>query len=257
MIISKDIVRIWDLFVILAQREITLKYKRTYLGFIWSLLNPILMAAVLFLAFKIFMRFEIENYTLFILSALFPWNWFSSSVLMSVNTLVWNAPLIKKVIFPKQLLVLSIITGQLVTLICSIPILLILLYYYGGQINMNWLIGIPILIVIQFAAITGVSLAISMLNAFFRDMEHVTSVCINMLFWMTPIIYPLDAIPEKYKTILALNPMIYLIQSWRDVITGNSINWGNVGLAALTAAVFLVIGLLIFKKMSKRLDEVI
>jgi lipopolysaccharide transport system permease protein len=257
MHLKKDTQRLWDLFVILVEREITLKYKRTYMGFVWSLLNPILTAAVLFIAFKIFMRFEMKNYTLFLLSAMFPWNWFSSSVLMSVNSLVWNAPLIRKVIFPKHLLVLSIITGQLVTLLFSLPILAVLLYYYGGKLNAGWLIGIPILIIIQYATVTGVSLAIAMLNAFFRDMEHITGVCINMLFWLTPILYPLSVIPQKYRIILTLNPMIYLIESWRDVIMGNPINWGNMGISALTAVVFLIAGMAIFNRMTKKLDEVL
>lgn len=257
MKIAKSTRRMLDLFLMLAEKEITLKYKRTYLGFIWSLLNPLLTALVLLIAFKVFMRFEMKNYTLFILSAMFPWNWFSLSVIMATNSLTANASLIKKVIFPKQLLIFAIITGQLATLIFSFPILILLLIYYGKAPAWNWVYVIPVLIAIQFMATAGVAKALAVINAFFRDVEHITGVCLNMLFWMTPIIYPIESIPEKYRIIMLLNPMMYLIQSWRDVIMGNPINKGYLAIAFVTAALFYAAGTAVFNIMSKKIDEVL
>src|SRR4030043_1642898 len=96
-----------DLLWLLTKKEITLKYKRTFLGILWSLLNPILFAIVLFIAFKIFMRIQMENYTFFLLAALFPWNWFSASITMSTGALIGNVNLIKKIRFPRHFLILS------------------------------------------------------------------------------------------------------------------------------------------------------
>ena len=246
-----------DLLKLLIKKEITLRYKRTYLGFFWSLLNPLLTSLVLFIAFNVFMRFEMENFALFLLAALFPWTWFSTSVTMSTNTLTGNVSLIKKVIFPKHFLLLATITAQLVNFIFSLPVLIGLSYYYGGAPTLNWLIGVPVLIMVQFAVIYGLALFISIVNAFFRDLEYIVTVLMSLLFWMTPIIYPLEAVPEEYRLLLVMNPVTYLMQAWRDLFFNNMLNWHNIAISMITAAVVLLVGLIIFKKLDKKLDEVL
>jgi len=246
-----------DLLKLLVKKEITLRYKRTYLGFLWSLLNPILTGIVLFIAFNIFMRFEVENFALFVMAAIFPWTWFSASVTMSANTLTGNVSLIKKVIFPKHFLLLATIIAQLVNFIFSLPVLIALVYYYGSSPSLNWLIGIPVLVIVQFVVIYGLSLLISIANAFFRDLEHIINVLVSLLFWMTPIVYPLEAVPEEYRSLLVMNPVTYLMQAWRDLFFNNMLNWHNIFVSAITAVAILLAGLLIFKKLNRKLDEVL
>jgi len=246
-----------DLLRLLVKKEITLRYRRTYLGFLWSLLNPLLTGLVLFMAFNIFMRFEIENFALFLMAALFPWTWFSASVTMSSGVLTGNVSLIKKVIFPKHFLLLAPVIAQLVNFIFTFPVLIGLTYYYGSAPALSWLIGIPVLIVVQFAVIYGLALIISMANAFFRDLEYMVNVLVGLLFWMTPVIYPLEAVPEEYRVLLTMNPVAYLMQAWRDLFFNNTINWYNISISAITAVVVLFAGLLIFKKLDKKLDEVL
>jgi len=246
-----------DLLKLLVKKEITLRYKRTYLGFLWSLLNPILTGVVLFIAFNIFMRFEVENFALFVMAALFPWTWFSASVTLSSNVFTGNVSLIKKVIFPKQFLLLATVIAQLVNFIFSLPVLIGLVYFYGSSLTLEWLIGVPILIIVQFAVVYGLVLMISIANAYFRDLEYLVNVLISLLFWMTPIVYPLEAVPEAYRVILVVNPVTYLIQAWRDLFFSNILNWNNISISLVTAAIVLIAGLLIFKKFEKRLDEVL
>lgn len=246
-----------DLLRLLTRKEITLKYKRTYFGFLWSLLNPLLTAIVLFFAFKVIMRFKMDDYALFLLTALFPWTWFAASVTMSANALTSNVSLLKKLVFPKHFLIIALILGQLVNLLFAIPVIFMLGLFYGKMPSMEWIIGIPILIIVQFMVIYGVSLAVSMINAFFRDMEHLVSVVVNMLFWMTPIIYPLEAIPEKYRVLLSLNPIMYLVDAWRELLLHNRIKWDSIGISALTALFVLAAGIYIFHKMEDKLDEVL
>ena len=246
-----------DLLKLLVKKEITLRYRRTYLGFLWSLLNPLLTSLVLFIAFSVFMRFEMENFALFLMAALFPWTWFAASVTMSTNTLTGNVSLIKKVIFPKHFLLLSTIIAQLVNFIFSLPVLIVLVYYYGGAPTINWLIGIPLLVMVQFAVIYGLALMISIANAFFRDLEYIVTVLIGLLFWMTPIVYPLHIVPEEAKVFLIMNPVTYLMQAWRDLFFYNMLNWHNIFISMITAAVVLLAGLLIFKKLERKLDEVL
>lgn len=257
MQISRETQQQFDLLKILVKKEITLRYKRTYLGFFWSLLNPVLTGLVLLIAFNVFMRIEMKNFALFLMAALFPWTWFSASVTMSTNALTGNVSLIKKVIFPKQFLLFAIIAAQLVNFIFSLPVLIGLAIYYGNGPTLNWLIGIPVLVVVQFAVIYGLALIVSIANAFFRDLEYLIAVLISLLFWMTPIVYPLDAVPERYRVFLAMNPVTYLIQAWRELFFNNTINWHYISISLITAAVVLIAGLLVFKKFDKKLDEVL
>lgn len=254
---NREFERKKDLLWLLTKKEITLKYKRTFLGILWSLLNPIFLAIVLYIAFKIFLRIQMENYTFFFLSALFPWNWFSASVIMSTGTLTSNVNLIKKIRFPRHFLILATILGQLVNLLFAIPILVGFSYYYGEGPSINWIISIPLLIIIQFIVTIGICLAISMINAYFRDMEYIVGIVITLLFWMTPIIFPLNIVPEEYRIYLIINPLTYLITAWRDTFMSNLIDWGNIGISFGCSLAFLFLGIFVFQKLGKRLDEVI
>ncbi len=254
---GRELTRNRDLLWLLTKKEITLKYKRTALGVLWSLLNPILLALVLLVSFKIFMRIKIENYTFFLLSALFPWNWFSASITLSAGTLISNVSLMRKVRFPRHFLVLATILAQLVNLIFALPIIIVLSYFYGNGPGINWLFAVPILIVIQFMVTTGLCFGISMINAYFRDMEYIIGIVVSMLFWITPIIYPLNMVPEAYRVYLILNPLTYLITAWREIFFSNSITWSSIGISFASALLFFLLGFFVFQKLGRRLDEVI
>jgi lipopolysaccharide transport system permease protein len=255
--IDREIRRSIDLLWLLTKKEITLKYKRTGLGILWSLINPLLQALVLMIAFKIFMRVQMENYTFFFLAALFPWNWFSASVIVSTSTLIGNVNLIKKIRFPRHFLVIATVLAQLVNFLFALPILIGIAYLNGKGLGGSWLLGVPLLTAAQFIATTGICLAIAMVNAYFRDMEYIIGVFMSMLFWMTPIIYSLEIVPEAYRIYLVLNPLTYTITAWRDVFMLNVLDWGNIGISLGSASLFLLVGVLIFRKLGKRLDEVL
>lgn len=233
-----------------------MKYKRTTLGILWSLLNPVLTSMVFFVAFKIFMRFQVENYTFFLLTALFPWSWFSSSVIISARSLVDNVTLIKKVIFPRHYLIASVILAQMVHLLFSIPILLVLSAGTPGP-SYVWLVAIPVALAIQFAFTFGLSLIIAICNTYFRDIEYLVGVLMNLLFWMTPITYPMNVIPEAYRKLVFLNPLTSLINLWRGIFLENRIYARDVILGSLMGAIFLTAGFLIFRRLERRLDEVL
>ena len=254
---GREFTRNRDLLWLLTKKEITLKYKRTALGIVWSLLNPILLALVLFVAFKVFMRIKMENYTFFFLSALFPWNWFSASVTLSTGTLIGNVSLIKKIRFPRHFLVLATILAQLVNLIFALPIIVGFSFVYGKGPGMSWFLTVPILIAIQFIVTIGICLVISMVNAYFRDMEYIIGMVISLLFWMTPIVYPLEMVPEAYRFYLAINPLTYLITAWRDLFMSNHIDWGSIGISFGSSLIFVFLGIFVFQKLGKRLGEVI
>ena len=254
---NRELQRKFDLLALLTHKEFALKYKRTTLGILWSLFNPLLTALVFFIAFKVFMRFKMENYTFFLLTALFPWSWFSASVIISARSLVDNVTLIKKIIFPRHYLIASVILAQMVHLIFSVPILLVIAAANGSVPSPFWLVAIPLAMAVQFAFTFGISLAIAICNTYFRDIEYLVGVLMNLLFWMTPITYPMTAIPERYRPLALLNPLTSLMNLWRSIFIHNTIAWGDLGIASLMAAISLTAGFMIFRRLEKRLDEVL
>jgi lipopolysaccharide transport system permease protein len=96
-----------------------------------------------------------------------------------------------------------------------------------------------------------------MVNAYFRDMEYIIGMMISLLFWLTPIVYPLDSVPEAYRFYLALNPLTYLITAWRDIFMSNSVDWQSIGISFCSSLAFLLLGIFVFQRLGKRLDEVI
>jgi len=257
MFFNRDIKRQFDLLKFLTEKEIILKYRRSYLGIFWSLLNPLLFSIVLFIAFRIFLRFEVKDYLLFLLSALFPWTWFSTSVTISSGSLISNVTLIKKIIFPRYFLPISVILAQLVNLLFAIPIVIVLVFVYGKSLGLIWFAGIPLLILIQAIVTAGFSFAVSSMNAYFRDIEHLIGVFITMLFYMTPILYPVDVVPKSFRPYLNLNPLTPLMSSWRKLFIENTIDWHAIGISFLLSLIIFAIGFYIFKRLGRRLDEVL
>lgn len=247
-----------DLLWILTRKEIILQYKRTSLGILWSLLNPLLLALVFYIAFNIILGVHIASFPLFILSALFPWTWFATSVSASTVSLISNKSLVKKFLFPKHYLLIASVLSQGIHFVFSLPIIIILVYIYGKHVDFIWFIGIPILLVIQFIITIGFALAVSVINVYFMDFQFIVAFLLQVLFWMTPIVYKFDNIPEIYRTLfLYVNPLATLMSSWRELFMSNTIHWNWVGITLLWAITILFSGLFIFLRLSKRIDEVI
>ena len=254
---NRELRRQFDLLWLITVKEMTLKYKRTYLGILWSLLNPVLSSIIFYIAFRIFMRVHIENYTLFLVSAMFPWTAFSAASTLSASSLVNNVSLIKKIRFPRQILVVAVVIAQLVNFLFSIPVICVILLLYHLTPGWSWMAGIPILVTIQFTLTLGFCLALSMVNAYFRDMEYIIGIFLNMLFWLTPVVYPVSAVPEQYRAYMYVNPLTPLMSSWRELFMRNQIEWGGVGLSFAVSLGVLCCGMLIFQMLGQRVDEIL
>ncbi|NWF75907.1 MAG: ABC transporter permease [Nitrospirae bacterium] len=246
-----------DLVIALTQKELKVKYKRSFLGYLWSIANPLALSLVFFIAFKIFMKIQIENYTLFLISGLFPWQWFSNSVNSSAMTLVGNAPLIKKVNFRREVLVIATVLNDMLHFILSIPIIIIFVFFYGITPSLMWLIGIPILLIIQFIITFGFAVAVSSINLFFRDIERIVFIITTLMFYITPIIYAENMVPDNFKGLILLNPLSILMVSWRNLFMRGIINPGDIAMAFLYSLIVFAIGYFIFKRLRWRFAEVL
>lgn len=246
-----------DLIVVLTQKELKIRYKRSVLGYLWSIANPLALALVFFIAFKIFMKIQIKDYTLFLISGLFPWQWFSNSVNVSAMVFVGNTSLIKKVSFRREALVIATVLNDMLHFMLSIPIILIFVFFYGMKPSLQWIVGIPVLALIQLIMTFGVSLAVSAVNLFFRDIERIVFILTTLLFYITPIIYSEDMVPHKFRMLILLNPLSALMLSWRHLFMEGTLDMSTLVIAFVFSLLTLGAGYLIFRRLRWKFAEVL
>lgn len=246
-----------DLILVLTQKELKVRYKSSFLGYLWSILNPLFYTLIYFLAFKIVMRISIEDYTLFLICGLFPWQWLANSVSMAPMLFLSNASLIKKTNFPRETVILADVFQNMIHFIIAIPVIIVVLFIYDKIPSWSWFYGIPVLLLIQFLITYALTLAISSLNLFFRDLERITALFITLAFFTTPIFYSETMIPEEYHWLLYINPLSGLMVSWRNLFMTGGFEIRFVLRSLIAGVVVFLIGYFIYRKLRWRFAEVL
>ena len=252
-----QLARTWDLLLLMSAREVKLRYQETVLGFLWTMAKPLLLALVFAFALNYVLRIKDPGgapFVLFLLSALFPWTWFQSSIQFSAASFSNNAPLLKKVYFPRFVLPLSAVTSQLFHFVLSIPILVVLLLAWDYVPGPQWVLGFPLLVAIQFLMLAGLALLVASFNVFLRDLEHLVEVLMMLWLYLTPIIYPLSAVEARLGKVVYLNPMASLIQAWRDLFLYDQLPGLDIWPAVAFAAVALVAGNIVFRRLEGQFE---
>jgi ABC-2 type transport system permease protein len=239
----------------LVTRDLKVKYKGSILGFFWSLLNPLLMLVVYTIAFKYIIKIRVENFPLFFLCAFLPWTFLNLSLSMSVSSIKDNANLVKKVYFPREILPLSVVLSNLVQFLLTFIILIPALLLFKIKLGFP-LFFLPLIILFQLAFTLGLSYILASLNVFFSDIRHLLEVLLQIWFWLTPIIYPADFVPERFQTLYRLNPMVLFAESYRNSLLYNrGLSWVDLGTLFGVGVVFLVLGHLVFNSYNKKFAE--
>ena len=226
-----------------------MRYQDTALGLLWSLIKPLALAGVYYVVFRYVVNLEIEDYHLVLIAALFPWIWFQSSVLLATPSFAGNGPLLKKVPFPRFVLPFATVLNSGFHFMLSLPIFIALLVFSGSHPDATWLVGIPILVVVQFTLLMGIILFIASIDVFFRDLEHFVEVVLNLAFYATPILYPLDRVPDDWKPFLLINPLTSLMEAWRDVLIHNTLPGIDLWPVLVFTLVAVAIGTMTFQRL--------
>jgi ABC-2 type transport system permease protein len=239
-----------DLLWSLVQRDLTVRYKRSVLGFLWTMLNPLLMMIVQTIVFSMFFQFPIKNYPVYLLSGTILWNFFAQGTTMAMNNLVWAGGLVNKIYIPKSIFIVSaLLVGLVNFLLALIPLALIMLF--TGQSFSLSILFLPIPILLTFMFALGVGLIVSTLAVFFVDVIDIYQVGITVLMYLTPLFYPVSIIPARFLVIIHLNPIYYFIESFRQPIYQGVIPDAYLlARAALVALAALMIGWWVFTKKS-------
>jgi ABC-type polysaccharide/polyol phosphate export permease len=263
-----EIVESRELIANLTLRELRGRYKRSILGWTWSLLNPLSTVVIYSIVFGVLLDGNppagdpsgLHNFTVWLLCGLLPWTFFGGSLNGSMGVLTGNAGLIRKVYFPREGLVLSFIASMLVTLLIEMGVLLVILVIYGNNF-WPWLPLVVLLIALQTVFVTGFALALSVLNVYFRDIQYlVGAILLQAWFFLTPIVYPVELVSDKANNTVARiytwNPMVRYVETYRDLLYDNrGPTLVNCVYLTVTAAIVLAIGMSIFRRYEARLAE--
>ena len=244
-----------DLVKNLVSRDFKTRYKRSYLGIFWSLLNPLLLILVYTLAFDYIMKIRVKDFPMFFMCGFLPWSYFAAGITTSLSSLSDSGYLIKAVYFPREIVPLSIVLSCLlhflITFLFVFPILLI----YGYLPQWSYL-SLPLIIFLQTVFIFGLSLFLSSIHVYFRDLRYILDVVLMGWFWLTPVVYPTTLIPESYLFLYKLNPMTLFVTAYRDVLLNGTLPIPKYWIAILIAtAGSLAFGYLPYLRIRKRLAE--
>jgi lipopolysaccharide transport system permease protein len=256
----------------LVIRDLKVRYKNSVLGFLWSLVNPLLLMLVFTTVFTVMLpNWQVPNFPVFILCALLPWNFFSASLMGSIHSISGNGHLIKKVYFPAEILTISTVISNLVNLLLALPVLFVFMILFGVPLTMS-LLYLPLIIVVQVAFTLGIAFILATMNVFYRDTGMIMDVMLQAWFFVTPIFYPIEILPEwamvlnlalpVRRLVYILNPMASIIASYRSVLYGFPDGSPPTAPAldffmrtAVTALLCLAAGYLFFSRFSRRFAE--
>ena len=236
----------------LVKRDLKLRYRGSILGYIWSMLNPLLYMGVLSAVFSYIVRFEVDYYPLFLLSGILIWNFFQQSLSIGVSGIVSNGSLLRKVLVPAYLFPCSNVASVFVNFILSMIPFTLISIAIRKEVSMAMLL-VPFSMLLLAVFIYGIVLVLSSANVKYRDVSHLLDPLLTVMFYATPVIYPESAIPESAKLILKANPMSYFLKLNRDLLFLGQLPELSTLLACIAMAVIsLIVGILTYNKMKDR-----
>jgi len=254
----KNIWQYRELMMALLRKDISARYKQSVLGPAWALFQPVVLMG-LFTIIQVFLNIPSEGipYPIFVYSALLPWTFFSNSILYSTSSIVSNSQIIRKIYFPREIFPFSAGLASTFDFCMASIVYVALMLYYGIGVSYSLLL-LPILLVIQIALALGISLLTSSIAVFRRDIMHAMPVLLQFWMFMTPVMYPLSTVPEKYRGIYMLNPMAGIIDAYRSILVKQSFPDAQPLLyAILGASAVFVAGLFVFKKLEMKFADVV
>jgi ABC-2 type transport system permease protein len=245
-----DSYRYRELIWALAMKELKIRYKRSVLGFLWALLNPMLLMLVLTVVFSTIMPMKVPlgHYAIFLLSVLLPWTFFSQTLTYAAESIVGNGDLIKKVKVAKLVFPVAALISNMINLLLSLIPLVLIALVMRHPFTLKWFyLPIPLLSLAVFTL--GVSFFFAAVNVYYRDIAHILQILLQVLFYLTPIIYSLDFFPARYRVFFKLNPLQYFLNGFRlSVYYGLLPTWESIAISFLLAFAAVYAGFALFRR---------
>lgn len=242
-----------------TKREVSVRYKQSFLGIAWAILQPAALAIIFTIVFSYFVKIDTGDlpYPIFAYTALVPWMFFANSITQGTPSLVRQMNLITKSAFPREILPLGVVGAALVDFLFSFTILIALLIFFGIPITLHafWTL---VLIILQICLSVGILLFGSALNVFFRDIRFLVPLVIQIWMFASPVVYPIDLVPERLLPIYMLNPMVGIIESYRAIfLFGLPPLWSALAIGGAVTIFLLVSGFIFFKRVEPSFADLI
>ena len=250
---AREVYSYRSVFNQLVRQHLVLRYRRTMLGFVWTLINPLLMLSVTAIVFSTIFKLDLVTYSIYLFAGMVPWTFFSTSTSQACGALINNEGLIKKIYLPKIIFPLSSCVGNLIDSLLAFVALFILMLFFGGALS--WaLLFIPIAFLLIFVFTLGASLVLATVTVYFRDVQYVVGILLQALFFLTPIIYKRDGLSGWAADLVALNPLLHFIDLFRLPLHQAILPSVSTMLTALGLSFFsLAMGLVVFIKHEKKI----
>lgn len=245
-----------EMIISLVKRDLKSRYKGSVLGFLWMFLNPLLQLCVYTIVFSGIMRMDIEKYYLFLFVALVPWIFFSTCLSGGTTVIFGQQDMVKKIYFPREVLPISFVTSQFVNMLLSFVVILAVVFLNNIIIEpISWLC-LLLTMIIEYILCLGIALISSALTVYFRDLQHILGIISMAWMYLTPVLYPVDNVPEQYLNLFNLNPMTPVTIAYRDILYyGKAPHMNTLISAIVLGVIVLVVGKIAFSRLQRGFAE--
>lgn len=252
----KELYQYREMIRSLVHKELRGKYKGSVLGFFWSLLLPLFQLLVYTIVFSVFMRSEIEHFSMFLFVALIPWFFFNSCISTGALSIIQQKNLVAKIYFPRMVLPVSAVASYFINMLLSFLVVFAALLLSGIGVDVRVLWYLPLVFFVEFVMGIGGALLFSAWTVYFRDLEYILNILTMAWMYLTPILYPLETVPETIRGFLYLNPMTSVIIAYRDILYyKHAPDLQTLSYAVLWGIVLLLAGWQVFRKLQKHFVE--
>ena len=241
----------------LVHKDLRGRYQASVLGFLWTFIVPLCQLLVYTVVFSIILRSTVEKFYLYLFVALIPWNFFSACLTGGSSCVIQQQSLVNKIYFPREVVPVAYVTSSFVNMLyCEIVVFAVALFS-GVHFSLVGILCLPVVMAVEYILALGITMIMSAVDVYFRDLEHILGIISMAWMFMTPIMYDLSIVPDRLKPIFQLNPMTSIVTAYRDILYAGSVpKLETLGISLGMGVVFLVVGFAVFGKLKRRFSEV-
>lgn len=252
----KEVFSYREMVYSMVRRDLRGRYKKSALGFLWTFINPLCQIVIYTVVFSVIMRAGIEKFYLYLIVAMIPWIFFSSSLTGGSMSIVSQQDMVKKIYFPRLVLPISYVTSCFVNMLFCFVIIFLVIFVSGTGVSLVALLFLPITMLLEYFFALGLAMIVSACTVYVRDLEHILGVITMAWIYLTPIMYTMDFVPEKLRFVFYMNPMTYIVNLYRSVLYYKTIpSMLDLGVSFVVALVAMIVGMLVFDKLQRGFVE--
>ena len=239
----------------LVKKDLRTRYKGSILGFLWTFINPLLQLVIYTIVFSIIMRCDVDKFYIYLFIALIPWIFFTTAIQGGSTSIIYSKDLIKKVYFPRAIIPISVVNAAFMNMLFSMVVVFAALIVSGVGLS-GYIVFLPIIMAVEYLFAIGLALIFSALTVYFRDLEHILGIVIMGWFYLTPIVYTMETVPEQYRGYFKLNPMTDIIAVYRDILYYKQMpQFETLTVILVWSIVFIVVGYTLFQRLQRHFVE--